>query len=117
MPLPSPSSPISRSTGAIVAALALSTLSIGVTVSPAPAQAAGAAPYYDVQLAEPAAKATAIAGGVVWYCEGTSCVARKGGSQPWIMCKHLVREHGKVTRFTYSGKELEADKLAKCNGE
>lgn len=112
--LPTIASPLGRNTTAMVAALAWATLSIGSTVAPAPAHAA-AAPYYNVELASAASEPTTIAGGIVWYCQGTNCVAKKGGSQPWIMCRHLAHKTGEITRFTYDGKELAADKLAKCN--
>ena len=45
------------------------------------------------------------------------CVAAKGTSRPMRICRGLAREFGEVTSFTAKGKELPAEKLAKCNGK
>ncbi|MEZ5696964.1 MAG: hypothetical protein R3E18_11190 [Sphingomonadaceae bacterium] len=112
---PTLSNPISRSASAIIGALAWTTLSFGAALAPTPA-AAAETPYYSVKLASPAKDATTIAGGVVWYCEGDACVARKGNTRPWVMCKRLARETGTITSFAYDGQALSEDQLAKCNG-
>jgi hypothetical protein len=71
--------------------------------------------YYTAELAAPAKDAKVIGGGVVWRCEGTSCVAPKGSSAPATMCKKLAREVGTIASFTAKGEALAEDKLAKCN--
>ena len=101
---------------AIVAALAWTTLSIGAAVSPTPAQAAEGA-YYRAQLSAPAAKTSAVAGGLVWKCAETNCAAPKGTSRPAIVCARLVKEVGPVSSFIADGKALEGEALARCNGQ
>ncbi|MXP47567.1 hypothetical protein GRI43_09265 [Altererythrobacter luteolus] len=104
-----------RSTGAIAAAVFYSALTMGALIAPTQAEARGNAVYYTAELAAPAAEETAIVGGVVWRCEGTSCVAGKGNSRPIVMCARAAREFGEITAFTAKGKELAEEKLAKCN--
>lgn len=104
------------SIGAIAAAFAWSTLSIGALVAPTPASAKSDAPYYTVELAQPvAAKTTTVAGGIAWFCAGTTCVAQKGNSRPLRLCRELQREQGEIASFTAKGEELAPDALARCN--
>ena len=86
---------------------------LGAVSAPAIAQESGA--YYRVELAEPAAKDSVIAGGVAWKCKGTTCVAAKGTSRPARMCRELKRGVGQIVTFTTEGEELDADKLTRCN--
>lgn len=99
----------------VVAALAYTAATFGVVAAPAPAEAKDG-PYYIARLAQPAADDRAVAGGVAWACKGEICVANKGTSRPINVCRDLNREFGEITAFTARGKALEADKLAKCNG-
>lgn len=80
----------------------------------APAMAAPAA-FYQAELAAPAESARIIAGGLLWNCEGTQCVAGEGTSRPVIVCRKLARETPEIVSFTADGKALPADKLARCN--
>lgn len=96
-------------------ALAYTTLTFGVVTAPAPALADNG-PYYVAQLAEPAKDKRAVAGGVAWSCQGTTCVANKGGSRASRMCRSLHREFGEITGFTAGGEALAEDKLNRCNG-
>ena len=82
---------------------------------PAAASAAGGA-YYRAELSAPAPKGKFVARGIVWSCEGTSCVGARGSSRPLMMCASLVREAGEVKGFIADGKALEAEELARCNG-
>ncbi len=95
--------------------IASAALALGTTLAPIASQAA--APYYTAKLATPASDDRAVAGGVAWACKDTTCVAAKGTSRPMRICRGLAREFGEITSFTAKGKELEADKLAKCNGK
>ncbi|QUL37699.1 hypothetical protein [Erythrobacter sp. JK5] len=99
-----------------VLALVYTGLTFGVATGSGPV-AASEGPYYTATLAQPADESRAVAGGVAWACEGTTCVANKGTSRPMRICRGLAREFGEVTSFTAKGEELAADKLAKCNGE
>jgi hypothetical protein len=86
----------------------------GVATSTAPANAAGAA-YYTAKLAAPAGETTAVAGGVAWTCEGTTCVANKASARPLRICRGLNRKFGEIATFKVDGAEISADELAKCN--
>ena len=100
---------------AIALGLGYTALTFGAALAPAPATAASGA-YYVAELAAPASDSRAVAGGVAWSCQGTTCVANKGTSRPMRICRELQREMGEVTAFTANGEALEADKLARCNG-
>lgn len=80
-----------------------------VAQTPAPTRAvladAGRAP----------ARATII-DGANWRCEGASCTASGGTSQPAPRaCRRVVARFGAVTEFAYKGVALSADELAVCN--
>ena len=109
LPLPVPFKP-----AAVVGALAWATLAVGTAVAPVAAQAASAAPYYTAQLAAPASARTAVAGGLIWTCDGSTCTAARGTSRPAIVCARLAREVGPVTAFVADGKALAAEDLARC---
>ena len=78
---------LSLNTASRFSLVATAALALGATVAPIASQAA--APYYAAKLAAPADDDRAVA----------------------------AREFGEVTSFTAKGKELSADKLAKCNGK
>lgn len=89
--------------------------SFGVTTAPAYA-ASGA--YYEAQLATPAeSKRTEIQNGVVWKCAGADCRGNEGQSRPEVVCARLVRKVGPIANFTVKGEALDAEALAKCNGD
>lgn len=106
-----------RSTAALVLALAYTALTFGATIAPTAAEARASGPYYTAELTAPAAESRFVEGGVVWYCEGTTCAAAKGTSRPLNICRKLSREVGQITSFTAKGEALEAEQLARCNGE
>ena len=109
--------PRSINFGAVVAAIAYTSLTFGVAVAPAPATAAGNQVFYKAQLSKPVENATTtVAGGVVWSCKGDTCIAAKGSSRPMRVCRELQKEHGESAGFTAKGEALASDKLAKCNG-
>lgn len=102
--------------GSLALALAWTAASF-TTVGPAPAAAQNPSKvYYRAELAQPASQTKAIAGDLVWACNGTSCVADKGTSRPLRICRELNRKFGEVTNFTAKGELLPAEDLAKCNG-
>ncbi|MGE0740601.1 MAG: hypothetical protein AB7O98_04600 [Hyphomonadaceae bacterium] len=74
---------------------------------------------YTVRLAEPVSQATrVIAINTLWNCEGDTCVARASHGANVRSCRQFVREHGaRVTAYGTAGDELNADELARCNGE
>ena len=96
-------------------ALVYTGLTFGAATAPVAAEAKSG-PYYTATLAAPTDENRAVAGGVAWACKGETCVANKGTSRPMRICRGLAREFGEVKSFVAKGKELDADKLAKCNG-
>lgn len=105
------------SIGALGMALTWTALTFGTAITPAPANAqAPSGPYYRAELVQPASDARIIAGDLVWACEGTSCVAKKGTSRPLRICREVNRKLGEVASFTAKGEALPAEDLAKCNG-
>lgn len=76
------------------------------------------APATSLTLAD-AAKAPAgrvIVDGAAWRCEGASCTASGGASQPAARaCRRVVAKLGPVTAFSYKGEALDEQALATCN--
>jgi len=97
-------------------ALVYTGLSFGMATSSAPVNAASG-PYYVATLAAATDEDRAVAGGVAWACQGTTCVANKGTSRPSRICRGLAREMGEIASFKVEGEELAEDKLARCNGK
>ena len=66
-----------------------------------------------------AAKTKVVAGGAVFSCVEATCVAANAPTRALTAatCKAVVKEVGAVTAFTGDRKSLEADDLARCNGE
>ena len=90
-------------------------LTFGVATSSAPL-AAQSGPYYTATLAQPAEDNRAVAGGVAWACQDTTCVANRGSSRPSRVCRGLAREFGEIVSFMADGEMLPEDQLARCNG-
>lgn len=103
------------SIGALGLALAWTALTFAAATAPLAAQNPSNA-YYRAELAQPASETRAIAGDLVWACNGTSCVADKGTSRPLRICRDVNRKFGQVTTFTAKGESLPAEQLEKCNG-
>ena len=101
----------------VIAAAALlgTAVTFGATTSPAYA-ASGA--FYQAQLAAPLDGAKVqIQNGVAWKCDGDACRGSAGGSRAEVVCARLARKFGEVTAFAVKGEALDAEALAKCNGE
>ena len=104
------------SIGALGLALTWTALTFGAALTPAPAMAQNPAnAYYRAELAQPATSPRAIAGALVWACQGTSCTADKGTSRPLRICRELNRKHGTIASFATKGEALPAEELARCN--
>lgn len=104
--------PLSRTLLAAGLAIAGTIASFAVTTSPAHAATGG----YSVSLAAPLeAPRQEIINGVLWRCEGSSCVAAADGSSPANACARVVKKFGAVASFAAGGRELAADKLQRCN--
>ena len=99
----------------VAAAFVGTALSFGATTTPA--HAAGGA-FYEVQLAAPLAGAkTTVINDVAFRCEGATCRGSQGTSRAEVVCARLARKVGEVSSFTAKGEALDAESLAKCNGE
>ena len=109
------SSPFAGRLGILALALFYTGFTFAAATTPAPALAASSGPYYVVELVEPAKDNRAVASGIAWKCQGTTCVAGKGNSRPIRICRGLFREFGEIASFTAKGEPLAEDKLAKCN--
>lgn len=99
----------------LAVAMAYTGLTFGAATAPTPAVAADG-PYYTATFSQAVDDDRAVAGGVAWACKGTTCVANKGTSRATRVCRGLAREFGEITSFIVDGEELDAEKLAKCNG-
>ena len=89
--------------------------SFGAIATPAYAAAPG---YYEAQLAAPlTASKTEVQNDVAWRCAGDTCRGNLGTSRAEIACARLARKFGEVTAFAVKGEALDAEGLAKCNGE
>ena len=82
--------------------------------APAFAQAPGGS---SATLAAAASAPTrTIVDGATWSCEGSTCTASGGASQPAARaCRRVVARIGKVSAFTWRGTALSAEQLATCN--
>ena len=99
----------------IAAAFVGTALSFGATTSPAHAASTS---FYEVQLAAPVAGArTTVINDVAFRCDGATCRGSQGTSRADIVCARLARKVGEVASFTAKGEALDAEGLAKCNGE
>lgn len=99
---------------ALAFAMSLSAFASPLTAH-TPAQTT-AVPYFSVELAQPTGEAQAIAGGVVFRCEGTTCTGPRSGDRPLRVCSELRREVGTIASFAVRGEPVAADLLARCNG-
>lgn len=86
--------------------------------APAVAQTPAPAPTTHAVLAD-AARAPAgrlIIDGATWRCEGATCTASGGTSQPATRaCRRVVARLGAVSAFSYKGVTLTAEQVAACN--
>jgi hypothetical protein len=97
--------------GALAAAMLTSTLLIGV----APQAHAATGPYYQVELAQPAAVEKQLIRGVFFKCDGTACRAPLASSAPKNVCISVARELGEVTSFKAGNRTFDATEIAACN--
>lgn len=106
---------VSARLGTLAAAAVLSgTLLFGVAGQ---ADAAtGKAPYYQVELTQPAASSKELLRSVFVKCEGTVCRAPMASTAPKNMCISIAREFGEVSAFTAGDRVFTAEELATCNG-
>jgi hypothetical protein len=71
---------------------------------------------YEAELAQPARRAAATAGGVAWTCTDTRCTARgRGGNVSVRGCSQLARAVGPIARYRSEIKALAEPDLRECN--
>jgi hypothetical protein len=73
-------------------------------------------PYYQVELAQPAASSQELLRSVFVKCEGTACRAPMASTAPKNMCISIAREFGAVAAFSAGDRVFTADEIAACNG-
>ena len=99
----------------VAAAFVGTALSFGATTSPVQAATTS---FYEVQLAAPVSSAkTTLVNDVAWKCDGATCRGSEGSSRAEVVCARIARKLGEVASFTAKGETLDAEGLAKCNGE
>lgn len=96
---------------ALAAALPLASFAAPLAAAPAPQSASIVA-----QLAAPTDEVRAIAGGVVFRCDGTTCTGPRSGDRPLRICTELRREVGAIASFTIDGVPISESLLERCNG-
>jgi len=89
---------------------------ISAVAAPAALQARDSGAFFTVQLAEATTESEAIAGGVVFRCEGTQCTAPRSGDRALRVCSELRREVGTIASFSAGGSMLSESQLSRCNG-
>ncbi len=105
---------VSARLGTLAAAAVLSTtLLFGVAGQ---VQAANG-PYYQIELAQPAASKQELLRSVVVKCEGNACRAPQASTAPKNMCISIAREFGEVSAFSAGKRVFGAEELAACNGQ
>ncbi|MBH5321058.1 CC_3452 family protein [Aurantiacibacter sediminis] len=100
------------------AAAALSAiLPLAALAAPAATQATGTSQhYFEATLLAPTEEETAIAGGVVFRCDGESCTGPRSGDRPLRVCSDLRRDVGQIASFKVRGELMSDAMLARCNG-
>lgn len=94
----------------------LAVAALSATLAPAAIQARTAGAFYTVELAQPASDDEAIAGGVLFRCEGTTCTAPRSRDRALRVCSELRREVGSIASFNAGGSMLSEQQLSRCNG-
>ena len=95
----------------------LKTLTAVAVLALSAASSALAATTITATLQAPAAKTRVVAGGAVWTCEGTACVATAAPDNvaSTKSCKDLAKAVGTIVGYSSASFSLEAEALAKCN--
>lgn len=100
----------------LATSLFAASLALTGAMAPAALQARPDGAFFTAQLEAPTSEERVIAGGVVFRCEGTTCVAPRSSTRPLRVCSELRREVGTITSFNAGGEELAEARLARCNG-
>jgi len=99
-------------------ALAASIFTTALVVSTAtPAHAQSTTAYRATLATATTGASTAIAGGMLWRCNGADCASSSSASRPSIVCETAVKRVGRFESFSVSGTAFDAAALAKCNAK
>ena len=71
--------------------------------------------FYSAQLAEARDASQFAAGGIVWHCAETRCIAPESPARPLRACRQLQREVGQIVQFSVAGEPLDDALLERCN--
>ena len=71
--------------------------------------------HYRAEPAEAPARDRFVARHNVWNCTGADCVSSRSEARPAIVCATLVREVGRLNRFSVAGRDFAAEELEACN--
>ncbi len=107
---------------AILSAVSATGLMLMITaaifsVSTVPAHAKSNPVIYKAELVQPATESRYIIRGTVFKCSGSECGARKSDSSTKTLCAKLAHKVGPLKSFSYKGKAMDEDHLAKCNAK
>lgn len=108
---------LSHFSGRVGAIAAASVLSATLLFVAPQAHAANNAPYYKIELAQPAAAKQELLRSVFVKCEGTACRAPMASTAPKNMCISVARKFGAVAAFSAGERVFTADEIAACNGD
>lgn len=101
---------------AFAAALAFTWTAASFGVVTAPASATDSRVHFRAELAQPVTeRRQEVVRGVMWVCQGDSCIGTRGRSAPATECRRLVAEFGAVTAFSADGEAFTEDQVEACN--
>ncbi|MEP2101598.1 MAG: hypothetical protein ABJP02_03115 [Parasphingorhabdus sp.] len=108
---------ISQSPLRHIAMLFVAILTTTLIFSASAANARSKTVAYTAELQQPVEASRHIIRGTVMHCAGTECKGAKSGSSFKTVCAKLSRKVGPLASFTYKGEAVDAEALAKCNGD
>ena len=96
--------------------MSIKKLLILVVASTSSTVAFAATPTYTATFAGPATLERVVSSERLWACEGNLCLAGGEATSPARnICARLAREIGPVTSFSFKGRALGAEQIARCN--
>ncbi len=96
----------------------LSVLALSAILATAIAVPAFADSSIQATLAKPVpAKTKLVAGGAVWVCEGTACLAAQAPDNvlSTSSCRALAKSVGQITAYAGGRRSFTAEVLSRCN--
>ncbi len=106
---------LSQSTIRAMMAMFTAILTTGLLFTASAGQARGSTVIYTAELQAPVEAARHIIKGTVVHCAGTMCKAAKSTSSTRTLCAKIADKVGPLASFSYKGKLIDEEALAKCN--